>query len=401
MRTTSAPHDGLEHGHRLRTVIATATAVLLTAALPMTSADADEGNDCDGIELAVEISGAVDDDGLAFAQGSTITIDGLTATYSGGEDCTVPDDHRFVIDGSGPDDLGPEGEDVATALFGDAGLAAIVAADQLGRSSVGDNVEGKVFTSLNDLTLTIEEEAPLGEYTLRYFLVTGGTNGSFTPVDLNEDNPLESTFTIVEPTPAPTPSPEPAPSAPPAAAPVEQPAGGAQFVDASGTPIEPTTTVADGALTVSAGGFETTVAGDGGATAASGPVTSGSGSFTTTIEGDVPEGSVVEVWMFSEPRLVAAGLSDGGGTLSIDVPTGEPLDGGDPIPAGTHTMQLLIPTDSGLVAMNVGVTIGGPVPTVVPAGEGPSPIGAFVLAALLAVGGVALMGRRTLVGPTA
>ena len=320
-------------------------------------------------------------------------------TYSdavnGSGSCEIPENHRFVIDGSGPGDLGPEGEEIATALFGTAGLAAIVAPTQLGRLSVPANiVDDFTFVSLNDLDLTVQEDAPLGDYVLNFYLVAVNAS-SFTTLI----GPLPLNLTVVS-EPAPTPEPAPsAPSAPAAAAPVEQPAGGALFVDASGTPTEPTIAVENGALAVSAGGFDTTVAGDGGATATSGPVTSESGSFTTTIEGDIPDGSVVEVWMFSEPRLVAAGLSDGGGTLSIDVPTGEPLDGGDPIPAGTHTMQLLIPTDSGLVAMNVGVTIGGPVPTVVPAGEGPAPIGAFVLAALLAVGIVTVTGRRALIPP--
>ena len=297
--------------------------------------------------------------------------------------------------------------------FDDKGAAEEILGPDLAASSLSTTVEDAAegsfafgvpggLTGEVTFVVSIEREEADEDLEVLFVQFTAKSFADPEAADAGDENRGPSLFIrfSVSTIPAPV-APAPAPSAPAAAAPVEQPAGGAQFVDASGTPIDPTIAVADGAMTVSAGGFDTTLAGDGGATAASGPVTSESGSFTTTIEGDIPEGSVVEVWMFSEPRLVAAGLSDGGGTLSIDVPTGAPLDGGDPIPAGTHTMQLLIPTASGVVAMNVGVTVGGPVPASVPAGEGQVPTAPFAIAALLAVGATALVGRRTLVAPTA
>jgi len=400
IETTRVPQDG-----RRRHLTVVAAAALLLAALPITGAS---GTDpCTVSGLALRYSGSADD-ANTFTQGSTITIIDLTATYDGSEGCAVPGGQRFVIDGFLPGDPFPgpatAGELVGLALFEQFTTAVesptkedvVIDPDfltALGRTtSDAANLDGRVFTSLANFDLDIRDDAEPGDYVLRFFLVTvSGT--TFTPVVA----PIVFEFTIsTVPSRTTTPDARPAP----ATAPVTQPAGGAQFVDASGTPVATTVSVTDGVMTVTAGGFSVATTGDLGATVTSGPVALPSGTLSTTITGAIPAGSVVEVRMFSTPRLVAAARSDGSGTLTIDLPLGEPLDGGEPIPAGTHTMQLLIPTSSGPVAMNVGVTVGGPVPTRVPAGQGQAPLAPFALTSLLALGAAVAIGRRTRLTPT-
>lgn len=114
--------------------------------------------------------------------------------------------------------------------------------------------------------------------------------------------------------------------------------------------------------------------------------------------GPVTPGGVIEVWTFSAPRLVAAGLAGDGPCHRIVVPVGSPLDGG-PALAGLLTMQLAIPTGTGLWAVNTGMVVGEPVPTVVRAGEGGAAGGvsartAPLLLAVAAVAVVVLVRRR-------
>lgn len=105
-------------------------------------------------------------------------------------------------------------------------------------------------------------------------------------------------------------------------------------------------------------------------------------------------GSVVEVWINSQPRLVAAArVPEDGGTVTFAVPTGAPLDGGGPIEDGKHTLVLRMYTTDGFEVVATGITIGQVVPTRIPAGEGPVPSGAVVLA-LLAAAGAVVAGRR-------
>ena len=106
--------------------------------------------------------------------------------------------------------------------------------------------------------------------------------------------------------------------------------------------------------------------------------------------GEMAPGSIVEIWAFSTPRLVAAAVVDERGCIDVMIPLSAPLDGGPAIEAGQHTLQVVLPMDDGLgrLAVNVGVTVGGLTPTSLPAGEG-MPTGA---AALLGMLGVALVG---------
>ncbi len=104
--------------------------------------------------------------------------------------------------------------------------------------------------------------------------------------------------------------------------------------------------------------------------------------------GEMAPGSIVEIWAFSTPRLVAAAVVDERGCIDVMIPLSAPLDGGPAIEAGQHTLQVVLPMDDGLgrLAVNVGVTVGGLTPTSLPAGEG-MPTGA---AALLGMLGAAL-----------
>jgi len=171
--------------------------------------------------------------------------------------------------------------------------------------------------------------------------------------------------------------------------------GGALVLDASGRALESQMSLVSG----SGGGvtiayddgngmaLSVIVSGDRGAIQASGPIAAPSGSFEIALAfGDralVPDGEVVEVWMFSTPRLVAAGRLGPDGRGRITVPFAAPLDGGEAIPAGAHTLQVLIPSRGGRIAVNVGVTVGGPVPVSVPAGEGPVPVWPLLVSILV------------------
>jgi hypothetical protein len=106
-------------------------------------------------------------------------------------------------------------------------------------------------------------------------------------------------------------------------------------------------------------------------------------------------GSVIEVWFRSQPRLVAAArVPEYGGTVTFAIPTGAPLDGGEAIEDGAHTLELRMYTEDGFEIVATGVTIAQIVPTRIPAGEGPVPFGHSLplLAAGLLVAVIA--GRR-------
>jgi len=67
------------------------------------------------------------------------------------------------------------------------------------------------------------------------------------------------------------------------------------------------------------------------------------------------------------------------------------------VSGGAHTLQLALPTASGMQAVNVGVTVGGPVPSRVPAGEAPAVPGGLVAFGLLAAAGAVVAVRRQVV----
>lgn len=78
-----------------------------------------------------------------------------------------------------------------------------------------------------------------------------------------------------------------------------------------------------------------------------------------------------------------------------------PLDGGGPVAAGAHTLQRALPTASGMQAVNVGVTLGGPVPASAVAGEGPAVPGWLLTLGLFAAGGVMAARRGQAVAASA
>jgi len=148
----------------------------------------------------------------------------------------------------------------------------------------------------------------------------------------------------------------------------------------------------------SADGIRVTLTGGSGTSVSNGLVANPNGEIVCEVCSDLPVGQVIEVWMFSTPRLVAAHLIGPGECQTFTIPLGAPLDGGGPVSAGAHTLQLALPTASGMQAVNVGVTVGGPVPASVPAGEGVVPTPGWLLGlALLASAGAAMAVRRQVV----
>jgi hypothetical protein len=174
----------------------------------------------------------------------------------------------------------------------------------------------------------------------------------------------------------------------------QQPAGRGEWQREDGR-VMPLTVSApgDGQLRYAADGLTVTLTGRGVTSVSKGLVVDPNGAVECQVCAEFAAGNVVEVWMFSEPRLVAAHAVTDDECQTFTIPVGAPLDGGGPVSAGAHTLQLALPTSSGMQAVNVGVIVGGPLPASVPAGEGPVPSGA-VLLALLGAAVVVVAGRR-------
>lgn len=138
------------------------------------------------------------------------------------------------------------------------------------------------------------------------------------------------------------------------------------------TPLPPpTTTVVGDRLVIEDDGLRLEIGGDAGAPRSGTTVVRRDGTITCLVCGGVP-GSVVTTWLFSEPRMVAAGRVAADGCVNIVVPLASPLDGGDaPVP-GDHTLQVVVPTATGRTAVGIGVTLTGPIPAAIPAGGGPA-----------------------------
>jgi len=146
-------------------------------------------------------------------------------------------------------------------------------------------------------------------------------------------------------------------------------------------------------------GISVTFTGAPGTSAANGLVANPAGEIVCEICVALAAGQVIEAWMFSTPRLVAAHLTQDLPCQRFAIPVVAPLDGGGPISAGAHTLQLALPTASGMQAVNVGVTVGGPVPARVPAGEGPMvPVGLLAFGLLAAAGAVVAVRRQVVAG---
>jgi hypothetical protein len=182
------------------------------------------------------------------------------------------------------------------------------------------------------------------------------------------------------------------------------PTGTAVWQQADGTPVPlAVSSPAPGQVRYEAEGVTLTLTGAAGTDASRGLVANAAGEVECEICATLASGGVIEAWMFSEPRLVAAWRVEDLPCQRFTIPVVAPLDGGGAVTSGAHTLQLALPTASGMQAVNVGVTVGGPVPASVPAGEGPAfPVGLALLAVgLLAFGlviaGAVGLGRRSLV----
>jgi hypothetical protein len=171
------------------------------------------------------------------------------------------------------------------------------------------------------------------------------------------------------------------------------PTGSAVWQQADGTTVPLTvSSPAPGQVRYEADGVQLTLTGAPGTDATRGLVANPNGEVECEICAQLAAG-VIEAWMFSEPRLVAAWSIADLPCQRFTIPVASPLDGAGAVNAGAHTLQLVLPTASGMQAVNVGVTVGGVVPTRVPAGEGglPLPVGLF---GLLAVAGALVALRR-------
>lgn len=156
------------------------------------------------------------------------------------------------------------------------------------------------------------------------------------------------------------------------------PSSTARWSAASQSRINPTQTIDGmsvvGGTTVTSDGLEVHVGSAFGALSDAGVVVPSGGTLGASVTGALAPGSVVEVWINTQPRLVAAvRVPDDGGTVAVAIPTGAPLDGGEAIDDGAHTLELRMYTEDGFEIVATGITIGQVVPTRIPAGEGPGP----------------------------
>lgn len=168
-----------------------------------------------------------------------------------------------------------------------------------------------------------------------------------------------------------------------------------QLEDGTGAPLTQSSPGTN-QVRYSGDGIRVTFTGAAGTSTARGLVADQRGEVECEICAFLAAGGVIEAWMFSEPRLVAAFRIEDLPCQRFRIPVGSPLDGGAAIEAGSHTLQLVLPTASGLQAVNVGVTVGGGLaPTAVRAGDGGTPgVVLRSLAPLAAVGLAPLLLRR-------
>jgi hypothetical protein len=297
--------------------------------------------------------------GGARGAGGTVTISGGTVTATGGGSNTG----GAGIGGGGVDPFGTDpGGPGATVTI--SGGSVVATAGTPEAKAIGDGA-GTGAGGGDEGTLT------LGPGAVRVDSVTDV--GSF---------PLTS-ITFPTSTTSSTPA-GPSFFAPGGVQP-SQPVASAAFVRADGSPQELAASVPGrDQVRYEADGIRVTLLGGPGTDVARGLVANPAGEIVceVCITG-LTAGQVVEVWLFSTPRLVAAHLTDDAECQLFTVPLSSPLDGGGPVAAGAHTLQFTLATASGLEAVNVGMTVGGLVPTSIPAGEGP--MTPYALVALMLV----------------
>jgi len=177
--------------------------------------------------------------------------------------------------------------------------------------------------------------------------------------------------------------------------------GEGEWVKADGTTV-PLTASSPGPRQVrySAPGVTITLTGTAATSVANGLVTDRDGEILCEVCMQLAAGGVIESWMLSTPRLVAAHRIDALPCQTFAIPNGAPLDGAGPVASGTHVLQLLMPA-SGTQTVNIGVTVSGPVPTQVPAGDAVTSgahewLSLAVGVVTLAMGALSLLLRRWL-----
>jgi hypothetical protein len=285
--------------------------------------------------------------------GGTVTISGGTVTATGG-------DAGAGIGGGGDRDGNSTGSAGATVMI--TGGSVVATAGATGAKAIG---AGAGDGSNGDGTLT------LGPGSVRVDSVTDGDSFPVTsiafPTSTTSSTPAGPSFFA------------------PGGVQPSQPVASAAFVRADGSPQDLRVSVPGrDQVRYEADGIRVTLQGGPGTDVARGLVANPAGEIAceVCITG-LTAGQVVEVWLFSTPRLVAAHLTDDAECQLFTVPLSSPLDGGGPVAAGAHTLQFTLATASGLEAVNVGLTVGGLVPTSVPAGEGP--VTPYALVALMLV----------------
>lgn len=178
---------------------------------------------------------------------------------------------------------------------------------------------------------------------------------------------------------------------------VEQAAGltGMSSLLVSGGAVVPTTTTAargagprGGVVIEDEGqGLRVTISSTRGVTARDGVIVPADGEIVCEVCALLAAGTTIEAWIYSEPRLAAAvrvPLDYDPDTFVcplLRIPVGAPLDGGGTVTPGVHTLQLRMHTEDGFQVLSTGITIGAPVPTSVPTGEGPKPATVLLLLA--------------------
>ena len=153
-----------------------------------------------------------------------------------------------------------------------------------------------------------------------------------------------------------------------------------------------------GGVVVEGDGMRVAVASTLGASTGAGVRAPSGGLVDVSVSGPLTPGAVIEVWVRSEPRLVAAAAVpadyEDGDAVAFTVPLATPLDGGEAVEDGEHTLELRMYTADGFEVIATGLTVGSIAPTSIPAGEGPAVPSSLIGFGLLAAAGAVLVVRR-------
>jgi hypothetical protein len=161
-----------------------------------------------------------------------------------------------------------------------------------------------------------------------------------------------------------------APSDPQFPAPTVVTAQGELRIGSTVLPLAPSTPGSN-QVRYAAEGITVTFTGAPGTSATNGLVANPNGTVLCEVCAPLAVDDVIEAWLYSTPRLIAAHRVDGRECQVFEIPFGAPLDGLGPVTPGLHALQLRLPTATGVTLVDVGITVGPLRPTRLPAGEGP------------------------------